>query len=368
MRILHFYKSAYPDSTGGIETAIHQIAKGVAAYGVRSDVLALSRDQNRIINFDEYDLHLLKADLEIASTRFSLRSLQQFMELSKSADVIHYHFPWPFMDLVHFISRTRKPSIVTYHSDIVRQKKLLLLYSPLMMKFLGRVDRIVSTSPNYSATSNILQRFQEKVVNIPIGIDRDSYPVPSEEGVQRWKDKFGSRFFLFVGVLRYYKGLHILLEAAKNTDFPIVIVGSGPIEQELKGLADRLGLRNIHFLGWVNDEDKVALMNACYAVVFPSHLRSEAFGISLLEGAMFGKPLLSSEIGSGMSYINIHGETGIVVPPSDPGALREAMLQLWDNPDLAAEMGSHAQQRYSTLFTADIMASNYVDLYNEVAS
>jgi len=106
---------------------------------------------------------------------------------------------------------------------------------------------------------------------------------------------------------------------------------------------EETGLSNIHFLGFLPDEDKVALLTLCYAVLFPSHLRSEAFGISLLEGAMYGKPLISSEIGTGTSFINIANETGFVVPPSDPLALRQAMQTLWQNPEMASEMGRKAE-------------------------
>lgn len=177
----------------------------------------------------------------------------------------------------------------------------------------------------------------------------------------------GKKFFLFIGVLRYYKGLHILLEAARGTNFPVVIVGAGPIEQELKNQAVQLGLSNIHFLGFVPDEDKVALLTLCYGVVFPSHLRSEAFGISLLEGAMYGKPMISSEIGTGTTFINIADETGLVVPPSDPDALRHAMQYLWDHPQEAAKMGRRAEERYWKHFTAEQMVEAYVKLYRELA-
>ena len=143
-------------------------------------------------------------------------------------------------------------------------------------------------------------------------------------------------------------------------------MGAGPIEQQLKIEVTRLGLERVHFLGFLPDEDKVALLTLCYSVVFPSHLRSEAFGISLLEGAMYGKPLISSEIGTGTTFINIANETGLVVPPSDPIALREAMQYLWQHPEQAAIMGKKAQERYWRLFTAERMVNSYVDLYKEL--
>ncbi|MEY3289671.1 MAG: hypothetical protein RLZZ419_1913 [Pseudomonadota bacterium] len=367
LRVLHFYRTSFPDTMGGIEQVINQIARGSVKLGIKVDVLSLTRNKNPItIEIDGYLAHRARLDFQIASTGFSLSALWRFYQLAKQADIIHYHYPWPFMDVVHFATRVCKPTVVTYHSDIIRQVHLNKFYRPLKHKFLECMDCIVATSPNYLATSMVLAKYKDRVKVIPIGLDKASYPEADPDRLQFWREKVGSKFFLFVGLIRYYKGLHILLEAAQGTDYPIVIVGAGPIEQELKVLATQLGLRNIHFLGYQSDEDKVALLNLCYGVVFPSHLRSEAFGISLLEGAMYGKPLISSEIGTGTTYINIADETGLVVPPSDPLALRQAMTYLWEHPEQAAAMGKYAEQRYWQLFTAEQMVKSYVDLYQEM--
>ncbi len=367
MRVLHFYKSCLPDTMGGIEQVVHQIAKGASTLGVESDVLALTtQNVPETIEFDGYRLHRAKLDFQIASTGFSISAFSRFAALASRADVIHYHFPWPFMDVVHFATRVKKPTLVSYQLDIVRQKHLLKLYRPLMHKFLASMDRIVATSPNYLATSEVLQKFAHKVSVIPNGLDKATYPRPAPHRLQHWRERLGPKFFLFVGVMRYYKGLHILLEAVQGTAYPIVIVGTGPMEQELKAQAVQLGLRNIHFLGRLADEDKVALLTLCYGVVFPSHLRSEAFGISLLEGAMYGKPLICCEIGTGTTFINIGAETGLVVPPSDPAALRQAMQYLWEHPEEAAQMGKHAEERYWKHFSAEQMVRSYVDLYGDL--
>ena len=367
MRVLHFYKTSFPGSMGGIEQLIHQIARGSSKLGVSTDVLSLTSDLvPRTIELDGYLVHRAKLDIQIASTGFSAYAFLRFYQLAKNADIIHYHFPWPFMDLVHFATQVKKPTLVTYHSDIIRQKNLLKFYRPLKRRFLASIDRIVATSPNYLATSDVLKKFSDKVSVIPIGLDKATYPQPKLDKLQYWKEKLGSKFFLFVGVLRYYKGLHILIEAAKGTDYPIVIVGAGSIEQQLKAQAKQLKLSNIHFLGNLPDDDKVALLTLCYGVVFPSHLRSEAFGVFLLEGAMYGKPMISSEIGTGTTFININNETGIVVPPSDPLSLRQAMQYLWERPQEAAAMGQKAEERYWKYFTADDMAKVYVKLYKEL--
>ncbi|CNH03919.1 WbcW protein [Yersinia aldovae] len=367
LKVLHFYKTYYPDSFGGVEQVIFQLCEGGGGRDIDSTVLSLSK-RGSIVNkkIGSHTVYCSPVNFEAASTPFSFQALKDFRRLAQQADIIHYHFPFPFMDMVHFFSGIKKPTVVSYHSDIVKQKNILKIYAPLMNRFLKSVSRIVAASPNYVATSTTLKKFAHKVSVIPYGLDEKSYPTPTLERLDLWKNKFGPRFFLFVGAFRYYKGLHILIEAAKNSSYPIIIVGAGPIELELKKQTEELKIENIYFLGAVSDEDKAALLSLCYAVVFPSHLRSEAFGITLLEGAMYGKPLISSEIGTGTTFINIDQQTGLVVPPSDPVALRAAMDKMWDNIELSEKFGCNARNRYLENFTSEKMVSSYIDLYNEI--
>lgn len=367
MRVLHFYKTYYPDSVGGIEQVIRQLCVGTTRLGVTNTVLSLSRHKDLApIQFDGHTVQRVPVNFEIASNACSVQALGALARMAREADVVHYHFPWPFMDLAHFMARVDKPTVVSYHSDIVRQKRWLRLYQPLKHRFLESVDAIVAASPNYLASSRVLARYRDKTRVITYGLDKTTYPNVEPCRLAHWRAKVGPKFFLFVGVLRYYKGLHFLLEAAQGLDYPIVIVGTGPEETALKEQAARLGLKHVIFTGALEEADKAALLSLCYALAFPSHLRSEAFGISLLEGAMYGKPMISCEIGTGTTYINRDGETGLAVPPSDPAALRDAMQQLWNDPELARRMGARAEQRYHELFTSEQMASNYTALYQEL--
>ncbi|WP_085636773.1 MULTISPECIES: glycosyltransferase family 4 protein [unclassified Pseudomonas] len=367
IKVLHFFKTYYPETMGGIEQVIFQIAQGGAGHGFSSEVLYLSeRGAARGETVGNHITHRSKLDLHVASTGFSLSAFKDFSQLAKEADVVHYHFPWPFMDLVHFATRHGKPAVVSYHSDIVKQKTLLKLYQPLMNRFLSSVDSIVASSPNYAQSSPVLSRFRDKVEIIPYGLDRATYPAVPEAKLAEWRRMVGEKFFLFVGALRYYKGLDYLLEAARITGLPVVILGGGHEEAELKAQAQRLGLSNVRFLGGLGDEDKAALLTLCHAFVFPSHLRSESFGISLLEAAMYGKPLISCEMGSGTTFINIAGETGLVVPPRDAQSLAAAMNTLWQDTELAEGMGRRAMHRYESVFSADTMVAAYAALYRKV--
>ena len=367
MRVLHLFKTYYPESMGGIEQVIFQLCQSCRAHGIEGEVLTLSANPlPERVQVGSHCVQRARLDLNLASTGFSRDALAQFRLRARHADRIHYHFPWPFMDLLHFAAGLRKPTLLTYHSDIVRQKMLLRLYQPLMHRFLSSVDAIVTASPNYLETSRVLARYRDKTQVVPYGLDRQSYPAASPDVLEGWRTRFPAGFFLFVGVMRYYKGLHILLEACQNSHYPVLIVGAGPLESALREQAQRLRLSNVHFLGALPDADKIALLQLSRALVFPSHLRSEAFGISLLEGAMFGKPMISSEIGTGTSYINNHGETGLVVPPGDAAALRQAMDRLWVDADMAARMGAAAQQRYEQLFTAARMGQRMAEVYQQV--
>ncbi len=367
MKVLHVYRTFFPDTQGGLEETIRQICANTRQHGVESRVLTLSTDPDpEVLEFDGIEVHRAQQTVEIASCGMSITAFDMYKRLLEWADIVNFHFPWPFADMLHLANAKRKPTVVTYHSDIVRQRLLLLFYKPLMMRFLGSVDKIVCTSPNYFATSDVLTHFQQKTEVFPIGIEESTYPKITEEEEQKAVDKWGKDFFLFVGVFRYYKGLHLLLKAAKDAPYRVIIVGSGPIEQDLKQQAERLGLDNVVFTGRIGDADKVALFRNCRAVVFPSYLRTEAFGVTLLEGAMFGKPLISTEIGSGTSHVCIHDTNGIVVPPGHERFLRKAMDQLHYRPEMARLMGRRSRERYEKLFTGRLMGLRYAELYKSL--
>lgn len=367
LKVLHFYKTYYPDTFGGIEQVIYQLSESGAEYGVESIVLSLSK-RGDINNqkIGEQRVFYAKTNFEVASTPFSLSCIKKFKELASQADIIHYHYPFPFMDMLHFLCRINKPTVVSYHSDIVKQKFIFRLYSPLMNRFLSSVDCIVAASPNYAQSSRVLQKFEKKVKIVPYGLDEKSYPQTKIERVDYWKERVGDKFFLFIGTLRYYKGLDILLDAAHATSLPVVIIGNGGEETALKLKSEKLGLSNVHFVGALSDEDKTVLLELCYSVVFPSNLRSEAFGITLLEGAMYRKSLISCEIGTGTSYININNITGLVVEPGNVNSLRDAMLYLWNNPRLALLYGENARARFEAKFMADKMVAEYSNIYRGI--
>lgn len=369
MRVLHVYKTYYPDTFGGIEQVIFQLAQGLGAHGIHSQVLTVSPHAIPAdIPIGTHSVHRSRTAFSAASTPLSLAFIGDLKHLSAQVDLVHYQFPWPMMDVAQRWIGGTTPYLVSYQSDIVRQRALMPLYGPWMHGFLKRARCIIATSPAYVASSPVLQRYRDKVKIIPIGIDDSLMPPDNEARRTHWHQEIGGRYLLFVGVLRYYKGLHILLEALRGTTMRLVIAGAGPMEAALRRQAATLAAGQIRFVGAVDDADKAVLFQHCVAVAFPSHLRSEAFGISLVEGASFSRPLVSCEIGTGTSFINLHQQTGIVVPPDNAPALRQALQSLWSDTAWAEQLGQQARQRYEQLFQARFMVQQHAALYRQTLS
>ena len=372
LRVLHVYRTYFPDPPGGLQEAIRQICLSTQAFGVENTVFTLSPTPEPAV-LQRAEARVVRCRSWAAPASCDLggpTAFKMFRNLANEADVVHYLFPWPFADVLHQVVRPRTPAVLTYISDIVRQKWLGAAYAPLMQRTLHGVQAIVANAPAYARTSPILSdpTRSGRVRVIPLGIDEQSYPHEGDKGIlRRLGVDDGEPFFLFIGVLRYYKGLHTLIKAARLLDARIVIVGSGPEGEILERLAAKSGAGNVIFAGQVSDEEKVALLQHCRALVLPSHVRSEAFGMVLVEAAMFGKPMISCEIGTGTSFVNANGETGFVVAPESPEALADAMTRLLKNSALASRMGLAARARYERLFSGEALGREYAKLFHEVA-
>jgi rhamnosyl/mannosyltransferase len=308
--------------------------------------------------------------LHLASTPLSLEMLRQARRLR--ADVVHLHFPYPPADLAYLAMPRRPPLVITYHSDIVRQRALLRAYRPLLGWSLRRAARIIATSPNYIASSPFLRRHAARCAVIPLGVDVERFARADECRTAEFRAKYsqpaGNGLILFVGRLRYYKGLHVLLDALPQAPgATMLIAGSGPERDRLAAQAAGLGIAGrVHFLGDVADEDLPALFHAADVFVLPAHLRAEALGVAQIEALASGIPCVSTELGTGTSYANSHGETGLVVPPGDPAALAHAINTLLADPDMRQRFGQAGRRRAAALFTSERMLDSVEQVYRDV--
>lgn len=372
LAVTHIYRTYFPDPPGGMQEAIRQIALATAQQGIVNTIFTLSEYPTpKIFHRAEGRVVREKSWAEPASCNLgSVAAFQTYSCLVKASDIVHYFYPWPFADILHAGVRPQCPAVMTYVSDVVRQRWLGLAYAPLMWRTLKKMKLIVANSPFYANTSPILSHpdIRRKVRIIPLGIEESSYDKVGDDRVLRRLDlEDGEPFFLFIGVLRYYKGAHFLVKAVQDLGAKLVVAGTGPESESLKILVAETKNNNVIFAGQVTDSEKVSLLQKCRALVLPSHLRSEAYGMVLVEAAMFSKPLVSCEIGTGTSFVNAHEETGFVVAPEAPDELRAALKTLLVDEALAIKMGVAARARYERLFSGQVLGQAYAALFREIA-
>jgi rhamnosyl/mannosyltransferase len=366
MRVVHIFKDFHPPTTGGIEQHMRLLGAGLARH-IDVSVLVPSRALRRT----EESVDGIEVIRVPELGRYLSAPLCPTMpaELRRLApDVVHLHFPNPTGDLAYLLSGCRAPVVMTYHADIVRQWPALWLYRPVFRRLGRHVGRIIVSSELYLGSSRVLARHRDRCVVIPYGIDPAPFALrPGEaETVERLRQEHGRRLVLFLGVLRSYKGLRILVQAMTRVDGHLLVAGRGP-RARLEALAERLGAGDrITFLGEVSETQRRLLLHACEVLVLPSVDRSEAFGIVQLEAMLCGKPVVASDLPTGVRLVNQHERTGLLVAPGDPEALAGALSRLLDDEALRARLGCAARRRVERKFTVEAMIERTLDVYDAV--
>ncbi len=366
LRILELNKY-YPPHVGGVERVVCDLAEGFARRGHRVRVLACRpqagprriRRQNGVLVIEARTLfNAFSMPVSIDFLRLVARHLRW-------ADVLHWHEPFPLATLGALLPG-RILRMVTWHSDIVRQRVLRPAMMLMQALAVRKADAVVATSRRLAAHSAVVGGVGRTLHVIPIGIalgDAPSGPLPGE---QRWLDEERPlpRYALFVGRLIYYKGVDVLLEAARRSPANLVIVGRGPlgawVEEQIRahGLADRVRL-----VGRPVDDGELRLFyKHCDYLVLPSVAVSEAFGIVQVEAMAYGKPVINTDLPTGVPTVSLHGVTGLTVPPSDAGALADAMTRLWTDHDLRRRMAAAAAERARAEFQLDRMTERYLSV------
>lgn len=367
MKILHLSKYYKPYS-GGIEQVVADISEGCLLKGIDSSVLAIN---HRAESYD-YDLNGIhvygcKSDYHYASADISFAYILKLRKIINLFDVIHVHLPNPLANLALFLANHKhKKIVVHWHSDIVKQKKLKLLYLPLQQWLLKRADVIITTSPVYGESSKDLSKYKSKIKVIPIGINSQNYTV-DENLVNDIQQRYSGKKIIFsLGRLVYYKGFEYLVESARYLpdDFVILIGGNGEEKEKLINLISHYNLGDkVKLLGFVKDAELPSYFAAGDIFCLPSVEKSEAFGVVQLEAFLFNVPVVSCDIkGSGVGWVNRQGVSGMVVPPKNPQALAAAFEYIAANPDNFADVNKYFQDN----FHAKVMVENVAKLYKEI--
>jgi glycosyltransferase involved in cell wall biosynthesis len=287
-------------------------------------------------------------------------------------DLVHLHFPDP---LGHFTAMTLPSNVrrvISWHSDIVKQRWALCLYSPILRSFVRDADALIGATPQHFATSSQIPPGKLGQIRevIPYGFDPDAFATSDES--RRKRDELlserGDRpLILTVGRHVYYKGFDVLIRAMESIDADLWIAGRGPLTTSLVQLTALMGLTDkVKFLGFIPPPLLVAYYEACDVFCMPSVERSEQFGLVQLEAMYCGKPVVTTRLGTGVEYVTIDGETGLLVPPKDPAALAHALRTLLDNAALRAQMGAAGRRRVEEVFSVEQMVRKTVSVYQRV--
>lgn len=362
MHVLHVYKD-YAPVVGGIENTIRTLAEAHVQRGGRATVLVTAPGW-RSSEASLAGVDVVKAGrlATLASTPLSLELPARLGRLQP--DLTHLHVPYPLGELAQQWAGRGRPYVVTYHADVSRpvQRAIMRLYRPWFRRVLRGAARVMVTSPGYAASSPDLAGAGARLSVVPLGADPRRFSPPAGPRPSR------PFTLLFVGLLRHYKGLDVLLQAMTSLprDARLLIAGAGPLRAALQAQAQALELGDrVSFLGRVPDEDLPALYQAADAFVLPALNRAEAFGLVLVEAMLSGLPCVTTEVGSGTSYVVRDGSSGFVVPPGSPQALAQALGRLAADPALGRSLGQSGRARAVTEFTHDRMVAAVEQVYAE---
>lgn len=366
MRILHLYKD-YPPVLGGIELHLELLAEGLAARGHEVTVL-VSAPGRETSSEERRGVRLLSVGRlgTVASTPLS-PTLPALLARERP-ELIHLHHPYPPGDLAVHLAGRGAPLVVSYHSDIVRQRLLGAVVAPLLARTLRRAARVIATSPAYIRSSPALAPVASRCRVVPYGVCLDEFGSADPALVAELRARYPGPVVLFVGQLRYYKGADRLVKAMARVPGRAIFVGAdvSARQAELQAIAAayEVGGR-VHFVGEQSGAALRAYYHAADLFALPSVARSEAFGIVQVEAQAAGLPVVCTELGTGTSYVTQHGRTGIVVPPDDVPALARALRILMASPALARAMGEAGRARAHAEFGVERMLDRVEAVYHE---
>jgi glycosyltransferase involved in cell wall biosynthesis len=352
----------YPPHVGGIETHLRALCDGLKeSHDVQVFVAGEGRrDEDAIV--DGVAIHRLGIQFKIAGAPVCPKMPWRIRRAG--ADIVHLHLPNPAGVLAILASGYRGPLVATWHSDVVRQRRLAKIFEPIQRRFLANCDALIATSPNYVESSPDLRRLRKRTVVIPYGIRVEEFRDPPAAAVAAIRRGRSTPLLLAVGRLVYYKGFDFLVRAMAQIDATLLLVGDGPLRHSLERTARELGVASrIEFLGEMQPREIVPYYHAADLFVLPSIARSEAFGIVQLEAMACGKPVVNTNLDSGVPFASLDGVTGTTVEPANADALASGINRLLDDAWLRTTYGEAAKRRVQNEFTIDAMVQRTRDLY-----
>jgi glycosyltransferase involved in cell wall biosynthesis len=375
MKALHFGRF-YNDNFGGLERHVALLLRGLAPSMHVDDLVASDDWSSQTIEVEGYRVYKTPSLGVFAGAALCPMMPWRARNLHRREryDIVHLHFPDPVSHAAVNALPDDVRIVISWHSDIVRQKNLFKLYRPFLDRIVGRAVAIVAATPRHFASSTQLGAADSARLHVvPYGVDFAPFDDPAAVAAgEKIRERCGARRIIFaVGRHVYYKGFEYLIRAMKYLDESALLMlgGSGPLSDGLKRLAQSEGVaQRVNFLGRVPESELAAHYHAADVFCMPSVERSEGFGLVQVEAMICGKPVVCCELGNGVTYVNRHGTTGLVVPPCDAKALAAALNRLLEDEALRGAMGRAGRARAESEFTLEHMWNHMLKVYRAVLS
>jgi glycosyltransferase involved in cell wall biosynthesis len=362
LRVLHVGKY-YPPYRGGMESHLEVLSHELKGKVDLKVIVANSGFRTTTDLVDGVDVTRVGKLFDLSSAPVCPRLVSEIRKTK--ADIIHIHWPNPTAVLAYLASGHRGRLVFTYHSDIVRQRKMAVAFMPILRHALKKAAAIIVSSPNYIESSDVLPEFRSRCRVIPFGVSADFFNQVDFDEMKKIQERYGPRIVLGVGRMVFYKGFEHLVRAMVLVDGHLLIIGKGPLREYLSQLALELGVGDrVTLLSEVDDVRPY--YHAADVFALSSVMRSEAFGIVQLEAMACGKPVINTHLNSGVTFVSPHGVSGLTVRPADSVALGNGINQLLDQPEWRAELGEGARQRVAHNFTVERMVQSTFELYHDV--
>lgn len=372
MRVLHFAKYSFL-RTGGMERHVEVLTRALAARGV--DVTVLSYDPSGTAaprSEDGVRVEPVPTLANVSSQSLAPRLVTRSRRLAHEQrfDVVHQHWPDPFAHLAASMVPGRPAQVVSWHTDILRQRVLGPLYQTLAPLTLVRPDAVIGATHAHLKSLQIA-RFAppERCHVIPFGIDvRPFAPTPqvlNDAGALRAKHGGGPLVFA-LGRHVYYKGFDVLIRAMAHVPAVLLLGGEGPLTPMLRQQATALGAK-VKLVGNIPEAQLPSYFYACDVFCLPSVVQTEAFGLVQAEAMACGKPLVNTALGNGVNELAPNDICALTVAPGDDDALAGALRKVLSESVTAMRLGAAGRNRVNTSFTVDAMAKETLALYETVS-